>query len=97
VQTSLKGNIRKAVPKDPFFKQVGKSVKAAGDNYFQVFFFDSDKVLCYRGRGQKIESHECVCLQCAGRLFYEQRMVMYLPDILAWAARLQLWRQILLA
>ena len=85
------------MPKDPIFKQVGKSVQvvASGDNYFQDFFFDSDKVLCYRGRGQKIQSQECVCLQCAERLFYEQRMNMYLPDILAWAARLQLWRQIL--
>jgi len=44
-------------------------------------------------RGQKIQSHECVCLQCAGRLFYEQRMmIVYLQDIPAWAARQQLWR-----
>jgi len=48
VQTSLKSDIRKAVPKDTFFKQVSESVKAAGDNYFRDCFFDSDKVLCYQ-------------------------------------------------
>jgi len=48
VQMSLKSDIRKAVPKDTFFKLVSESVKAAGDNYFRDFPFDSDKVLCYQ-------------------------------------------------
>ena len=41
-------------------------------------------------RGPKIQS---VCLQCAGRLFYERRMVIvYLPNIPVWAERRHLWR-----
>ena len=63
VQTPLKSDIRKAVPKDTFFKLVSESVKAAGDNYFQDFFFDSDKVLCYQ-RAEDSKPRVCVSAVC---------------------------------
>jgi len=34
IQTSVKSDIQKALPKDTFFNLVSESVKAAGDNYF---------------------------------------------------------------
>jgi len=63
VQTSLKSDIRKAVPKDTFFKLVSESVKAAGDNYFRDFFFHSDKVLCYQ-RAEDSKPRVCVPAVC---------------------------------
>ena len=63
VQTSLKSDIRKAVPKDTFFKLVSESVKAAGDNCFRDFFFDSDKVLCYQ-RAKDSKPRVCVPAVC---------------------------------
>jgi hypothetical protein len=63
VQMSLKSDIRKAVPKDTFFKLVSESVKAAGDNYFRDFFFDSDKVLCYQ-RAKDSKPRVCVPAVC---------------------------------
>ena len=63
MQTSVRSDIRKAVPKDTFFKLVSESVKAAGDNYFQDFFFDSDKVLCYQ-RAEDSKPRVCVSAVC---------------------------------
>ena len=63
VQTSLKSDIRNAVPKDTFFNLVSESVKAAGDNYFRDFSFDSDKVLCYQ-RAEDSKPRVCVPAVC---------------------------------
>jgi len=63
VQTSSKSDIRKAVPTDTFFKLVSESVKAAGDNYFRDFFFDSNKVLCYQ-RAEDSKPRLCVSAVC---------------------------------
>jgi len=63
VQTSLNSYIRIAVSKDTFFKLVSESVKAAGDNYFRDFFFDSDKVLCYQ-RAKDSQPKVCVSAVC---------------------------------
>jgi len=61
--TSLKSDIRKAVPKDTLFKLVSESVKAAGDKYFRDFFFDSNKVLCYQ-RAEDSKPRVCVPAVC---------------------------------
>jgi len=63
VKTLLKSDIRKAVPKDTFFKLVSESVKAAGDNYFRDFFFDINKVLCYQ-RAEDSKPRVCVPAVC---------------------------------
>jgi len=63
VQTSLKSDIRKAVLKDTFVKLVSESVKTAGDNYFRIFFFDSNKVLCYQ-RAEDSKTRVCVPAVC---------------------------------
>jgi len=63
VQASLKSDIRKAVPKDTFFKLGSKSVKAAGDNYFRGIFFDCNKFLCYQ-RAEDSKPRVCVPAVC---------------------------------
>ena len=50
----------------------------------EIFSFTATKSCTTRG--PKIQSKEYLYLQCAGRLFYERRMVIvYLPNIPVWA------------
>ena len=89
--TSLKSDIRKAVPKDTLFKLVSESVKAAGDKYFRDFFFDSNKVLCYQ-RAEDSKPRVCVPAVCMEAVLRAAHGDSVLPDIPAWAERQQLWR-----
>ena len=59
----LNSDIRKAVPKDTFFNKVSESVKAADDNYFRHFSFESDKILCYQ-RAEDSKPRVCVTTVC---------------------------------
>jgi len=83
VQTPLKSDIQAAVPQNPFLKQASASVKAAGDNYFRDFFFDSDKVLCYQ-RAEDSKSRVCaptVCRVAVLRAAHGDSVLAGLPSV----------------
>jgi len=64
---SLFDNIKSAnklsIPTDEFLSGVFQSVRASDDSFFQNFFIDENKVLCYR-RAADVRARICVPADC---------------------------------